>query len=1738
MTNNSLHGRQFGKYTVVEVLGKGGMATVYRAHDSVLDRDVAFKVFDLTSVAVVGEGTSEDFRARFQREARTAAKLDHPHIVKIFDFGVHDDQLYMAMQLLPGGNLEGKQRSLSLVEISQILDQICSALDYAHESGVIHRDLKPSNVMLDAKGNALLADFGIAKVANRQTQLTQAGMTPGTPSYMSPEMWQGAHLTPTVDIYALGIMIFEMLTGDVPFKADTLYHLMYKHVSEPPPLLRDLSPQFERFDPVIQRALAKNPADRYPSAGELAEAFAQVLQSMPETAVTQPMRRTPLTGASVVSKPPTGGGIAAPVPPTASAKRTGPRLEVILLLVAILLILAVGILVILTQTRGPSTPATTVPAVLNLPSATVTTTPSSTPSPSATSTPTATYTPSHTPSATATPSHTPTFTPTITSSATGTHTATPTPSSTWTASYTLTITPSHTATPSLTPSITPSPTITLTPSITPSPTATNTPSITPTFTPNAVAMQSFILEPNTNVEGTIKSEGGQWRQAWTLQDRKVGDELEIQIVVLGAGESLMPSVRLVGPDGQVVAGDDDIGRQGALTARLPLPGNYQIEVSRRNREQGNSEGRYALFYRIIAEGQLPSATPVPTLTPSPTAPATLTPTWTPAPGDIDFGGTVVGYLSTDQTVNEWRFDAQAKDQISVQVAGASGSTLSLRGPDGASQDIAPNTPVTLAAAGRYTLLITGRAGGYQLSLNRAQATLAQTTAPITVCDGVRHALFENKGMNTDVPNLKQTFIGLKGQQITAFTSAKDPRINTVLELLDSSGASITKNDDDARDVGLMARIENFTLPRSDLYTLNVQWVESSSGGEVSLYLLCNRPMVPPLAELPPLPILNSTTILPINQAITLTGGSGSYAFLGRRGDVMRLQARSYGGVIPVFTVNSRVGSVYSTLGTSGTQFDRTFGLPYTGVYNLSVAGLAVNTKVRFLLRPEPFPVQTLISGQALPAITVDDRPPQPRLWHTFRFDANAGDAVSLTVSNVQGTLIPLLMVFAPNGRLVAYSGPNDSTDPHKIVLGGLQLQVSGEYQVVVARAAGDRGTTEGTFTLAYQVLDKVPAQRWVNPTALAYNSPVAGEFGPAGSQNWTLNGTKGDLVSVEMDRSYGEGQPAIQSLKAADGQPVTPLSIALAEDGYVRQIYHLPETGVYTLTVSGSALQYGLVAMLNRNIELPPTTLFANTVTKWQGVLLPKTRISFKVPLQLGDRINSWLVFWGTEATRAGVGQDMKVYWGEGNSPAEMPYRDTAITSVSINNITPTRPTIYTLALENNSDSIVAYTLNEVDGTHAAPTPTPVAFPLFKGEVHTGRTEGGDSVFRLLGFVGERFQVTVETGTNTTPRVTVVGPKGDTLAPKDLQDRQGYIQFTFEPTLSGDQVIYVNSDVPTNYRLTVRAWDKNGQPDLAAKATLIPSQNAEPIAYNVPAQLTLKAGETRRFVFDGQAGQTVHVGLYTPPQVLTPTPTPKAGSKPVISGFYASVRLYDPSGTLVQESSTGDAQLLGKLIVASLSQSGRYTIEIQSRGSADATGQLFVTVASNKAFPADATLLTATPLQGNLGGSALIYRMQSTSTLVVLRPKDLSSPLQAHLDIYTLDGLLVGSVTASKAGDEVRALVLNSGGTGYAVVVTGANNSTGEFVIYSTESRYGSAPFQCTNKPQNDIFYEKVGAPLGVVCDDFARYYEAYARTQDKAWVKTWIIANNKAQYRWIRVKDITFLSPDDLDTLPIEAGN
>jgi len=264
-------GENVGPYRIIEQLGQGGMATVFKAYHASLDRYVAIKVLHPAF------GEDPNFEARFGREARVVAKLEHINIVPIYDFAEHEKRPYLVMKFIEGSTLKATldKGPLSSKEILRIVESVGSALAYAHKREVLHRDIKPSNVLVAADGQIYLADFGLARIAQLGESTLSGDMIIGTPQYISPEQAMGLKdLDERTDLYSFGVMIYEMVVGKVPFNADTPFSVIHDHIYSPLPLPRVVNPQVpDQVERVLLKALAKERSDRYETVDQMVAAF-------------------------------------------------------------------------------------------------------------------------------------------------------------------------------------------------------------------------------------------------------------------------------------------------------------------------------------------------------------------------------------------------------------------------------------------------------------------------------------------------------------------------------------------------------------------------------------------------------------------------------------------------------------------------------------------------------------------------------------------------------------------------------------------------------------------------------------------------------------------------------------------------------------------------------------------------------------------------------------------------------------------------------------------------------------------------------------------------------------------------------------------------------------------------------------------------------------------------------------------------------------------------------------------------------------------------------------------------------------------------------------------------------------------------------------------------------------------------------------------------------------------------
>jgi serine/threonine protein kinase len=325
-------GQSLGRYHILEQLGEGGMATVYKAYDTRLERNVAVKVI------LPSKQQSDRSLKRFEREAKALAQISHPNIVHINDFGEQDGIPFLVMDYLPGGTLKQKMgQPMRWQDAVKLLLPVARALAYAHGLGIIHRDVKPSNILLSGSGEPLLSDFGVAKILESEdtVDLTGTSLGVGTPEYMAPEYMTHKATDQRVDIYALGVVLYELVVGRKPYQADTPLAVLYKHASEPLPRPKHFTPDLpDVVEQMILKALAKKPEDRYETADQFADAMANLLTS------------SKMSG-SIISKP---------FPLKRQAGTTLPNKKWLFIVVGILIFLgiAAGIAILLISNHNPS----------------------------------------------------------------------------------------------------------------------------------------------------------------------------------------------------------------------------------------------------------------------------------------------------------------------------------------------------------------------------------------------------------------------------------------------------------------------------------------------------------------------------------------------------------------------------------------------------------------------------------------------------------------------------------------------------------------------------------------------------------------------------------------------------------------------------------------------------------------------------------------------------------------------------------------------------------------------------------------------------------------------------------------------------------------------------------------------------------------------------------------------------------------------------------------------------------------------------------------------------------------------------------------------------------------------------------------------------------------------------------------------------------------------------------------
>ncbi len=289
---------KIGRYEIKSELGRGGMATVYRGYDPRFQREVAVKVLPPELLH-----SDPQFRMRFEREARIIAQLEHPSIVPVYDVGEENEQPYFVMRYMSGGSLSERIKAglHTVEEAVRILEQLAPGMDEAHAKGIVHRDLKPSNILFDSKGVPYISDFGIAKITEAQAGAVTGSAIIGTPAYMAPEQATGElTIDGRADIYALGIILFEMLTGKQPYSADTPMGVAVKHITEPVPRILNVNPNLPAWtEMVISTAMAKDKNDRFATAVEMIETLKAFMRG---EATPAQKNKTTLKGSSPTTR--------------------------------------------------------------------------------------------------------------------------------------------------------------------------------------------------------------------------------------------------------------------------------------------------------------------------------------------------------------------------------------------------------------------------------------------------------------------------------------------------------------------------------------------------------------------------------------------------------------------------------------------------------------------------------------------------------------------------------------------------------------------------------------------------------------------------------------------------------------------------------------------------------------------------------------------------------------------------------------------------------------------------------------------------------------------------------------------------------------------------------------------------------------------------------------------------------------------------------------------------------------------------------------------------------------------------------------------------------------------------------------------------------------------------------------------------------------------------------------------
>lgn len=373
---------KIGHYEIKSELGRGGMATVYRGYDPRFEREVAVKVLPPEMLHA-----DPQFRLRFQREAKIIARLEHPSIVPVYDVGEENNQLYFVMRFMGGGSLAERirERVYRVEEAVRLLGQVAPGVDEAHAKGIVHRDLKPSNILFDNQNVPYISDFGIAKLTQAESANVTGSAVIGTPAYMAPEQAMGSEVDGRADVYALGVILYEMLTGKQPYQADTPMGLAIKHITEPVPHILNVKPDLPAWiETIVATAMAKDRNDRFSTAGEMLETMQAFLRGETPSRAAKPLPPSTMQAASHAATAQVSTAQAAPEAKTVFARknRLAPLAWLALLFLMVMIVLAGGGFLLFRDKLFPA--ATASPSVTVTAVAPASTTPSPLPSPSQT----------------------------------------------------------------------------------------------------------------------------------------------------------------------------------------------------------------------------------------------------------------------------------------------------------------------------------------------------------------------------------------------------------------------------------------------------------------------------------------------------------------------------------------------------------------------------------------------------------------------------------------------------------------------------------------------------------------------------------------------------------------------------------------------------------------------------------------------------------------------------------------------------------------------------------------------------------------------------------------------------------------------------------------------------------------------------------------------------------------------------------------------------------------------------------------------------------------------------------------------------------------------------------------------------------------------------------------------------------------------------------------------------------